>query len=153
VPVLAVSILVTFAAIRALPGDPVSVMLSDHSATRRWPQGWRPSTGSTARGAPVYLGHATRPVSGCRSGMYMRYDSPETAVRFSPAAGRSRGRSSPYSAASLAAISLSAEWSDSMTETGRGQSADGREGDQDGHRQHRHQAHQATQEETAHRSS
>jgi ABC-type dipeptide/oligopeptide/nickel transport system permease component len=32
VPVLAVAIIVTFAAIRALPGDPVSVMLSDHSA-------------------------------------------------------------------------------------------------------------------------
>jgi ABC-type dipeptide/oligopeptide/nickel transport system permease component len=32
VPVLVVSILVTFLAVRALPGDPVSVMLSDHSA-------------------------------------------------------------------------------------------------------------------------
>lgn len=31
-PVLAVAVIVTFAAIRALPGDPVSVMLSDHSA-------------------------------------------------------------------------------------------------------------------------
>jgi ABC-type dipeptide/oligopeptide/nickel transport system permease component len=30
--VMAVAVLVTFAAIRALPGDPVSVMLSDHSA-------------------------------------------------------------------------------------------------------------------------
>jgi ABC-type dipeptide/oligopeptide/nickel transport system permease component len=30
--VLAVSVLVTFVAVRALPGDPVSVMLSDHSA-------------------------------------------------------------------------------------------------------------------------
>lgn len=30
--VLAVAVLVTFAAIRALPGDPVTVMLSDHSA-------------------------------------------------------------------------------------------------------------------------
>ncbi len=32
VSVLAVAIVVTFAAIRALPGDPVAVMLSDHSA-------------------------------------------------------------------------------------------------------------------------
>lgn len=32
VPVLAVAVVVTFAAIRALPGDPVAVMLSDHSA-------------------------------------------------------------------------------------------------------------------------
>ena len=32
VPVLAVAIVVTFAAIQALPGDPVGVMLSDHSA-------------------------------------------------------------------------------------------------------------------------
>ncbi len=32
VPVMVVSILVTFLAVRALPGDPVSVMLSDHSA-------------------------------------------------------------------------------------------------------------------------
>ena len=32
IPVLAVAILVTFAAIHALPGDPVQVMLSDHSA-------------------------------------------------------------------------------------------------------------------------
>ncbi len=31
-PVLAAAIVVTFAAIRALPGDPVAVMLSDHSA-------------------------------------------------------------------------------------------------------------------------
>jgi ABC-type dipeptide/oligopeptide/nickel transport system permease component len=31
-PVVAVAIIVTFAAIRALPGDPVAVMLSDHSA-------------------------------------------------------------------------------------------------------------------------
>lgn len=34
VPVLAVAIVATFAAIRAMPGDPVSVMLSDHSADR-----------------------------------------------------------------------------------------------------------------------
>jgi ABC-type dipeptide/oligopeptide/nickel transport system permease component len=34
VPVVAVAIVVTFAAIRALPGDPVSVMLSDHSADK-----------------------------------------------------------------------------------------------------------------------
>ena len=34
VPVLAVAVVVTFAAIRALPGDPVMVMLSDHSADR-----------------------------------------------------------------------------------------------------------------------
>lgn len=33
-PVLAVTIVVTFAAIHALPGDPVAVMLSDHSADR-----------------------------------------------------------------------------------------------------------------------
>ena len=33
-PVLAVAVLVTFAAIHALPGDPVQVMLSDHSADR-----------------------------------------------------------------------------------------------------------------------
>jgi ABC-type dipeptide/oligopeptide/nickel transport system permease component len=32
VPVLVAAIVVTFAAIRALPGDPVAVMLSDHSA-------------------------------------------------------------------------------------------------------------------------
>ena len=32
VPVMAVAIVVTFIAVRALPGDPVSVMLSDHSA-------------------------------------------------------------------------------------------------------------------------
>ncbi|HEX3346843.1 MAG TPA: ABC transporter permease [Acetobacteraceae bacterium] len=32
VPVIIVAIVVTFAAVRALPGDPVSVMLSDHSA-------------------------------------------------------------------------------------------------------------------------
>ena len=31
-PVLAVAVAVTFAAIHALPGDPVLVMLSDHSA-------------------------------------------------------------------------------------------------------------------------
>ena len=34
IPVLAVAILVTFAAIHALPGDPVQVMLSDHSADK-----------------------------------------------------------------------------------------------------------------------
>ena len=34
IPVLAVAVLVTFAAIHALPGDPVQVMLSDHSADR-----------------------------------------------------------------------------------------------------------------------
>src|SRR6202045_1634020 len=32
VPVLAVAIVLTFAALQALPGDPVAVMLSDHSA-------------------------------------------------------------------------------------------------------------------------
>ncbi len=34
IPVLAVALLVTFAAIHALPGDPVQVMLSDHSADK-----------------------------------------------------------------------------------------------------------------------
>src|SRR6476620_3517615 len=33
-PVLAAAIVVTFAAIHALPGDPVAVMLSDHSADK-----------------------------------------------------------------------------------------------------------------------
>ena len=32
VPVLAVAVVLTFAALQALPGDPVAVMLSDHSA-------------------------------------------------------------------------------------------------------------------------
>src|SRR6266851_1655744 len=32
VPVLAVAIVLTFAALQSLPGDPVAVMLSDHSA-------------------------------------------------------------------------------------------------------------------------
>src|SRR5438270_8110691 len=32
--VMAVAVITTFAAVRALPGDPVTVMLSDHSADR-----------------------------------------------------------------------------------------------------------------------
>ena len=72
IPVLAVAILVTFAAIHALPGDPVQVMLSDHSADTEMAARLRAEYGLD-RPLPVqfvaYLGE----VASGRFGLSFRY--------------------------------------------------------------------------------
>jgi ABC-type dipeptide/oligopeptide/nickel transport system permease component len=72
IPVLAVAVLVTFAAVHALPGDPVQVMLSDHAADQEMAARLRAEYGLDRPLGAQFLAYLGEIASG-RFGLSFRY--------------------------------------------------------------------------------